>query len=450
MHRTPLFPLILVLVTALSGGWDPSRADTGTSASSAPTFVALGTDSAVVDLETLYREAAGRHPGLRAQYERWQSSLAHVAATGGWPDPQISYTYYLQSVETALGPQEHAVALNQMIPWFGKIGARKSAAAEAARAAEQRFRSTQLELYESVAHAWYEWAYLSRAVEITRENLDLLRQAETVLRSRYRANEARYADLLRLQVAEGKLDDRLQSLLDRRTPRRTALNESLGRPLDAELPWPVALGPAAADAPADSLVLELVGEQHPRLVELEHQIAQSGRMLDLTRKQGYPDFRVGVKGILTGESDLTNFPDAGRDAWMATVSINLPLWRGKISGGIEREEATQLARRHQLTDARRKLLTRTQDVLYRRRDARRTEDLYAEDLVPRARQALQATLADYTSGQASFLDFIDSQRELLEFELALARARADRFRADASLVSLANAAPNASPQEDSE
>ena len=67
------------------------------------------------------------------------------------------------------------------------------------------------------------------------------------------------------------------------------------------------------------------------------------------------------------------------------------------------------------------------------RDAERRVELYAYTLLPKARQSLEVTQNGFTSGDVDFLDLIDAQRTLLEFELAYERAQADRSTRRAKL-----------------
>lgn len=425
MKRSTLFAVALAVVTATSSPVGSTPAS---------------------DLDTIFRASVEGHPRLRALFEEWQASLRAVAQARGWPDPQLSWTWYLQSVETALGPQEHALALSQRIPWFGKLGARGDAVEERAHAAGQRLRAEQLRLYEKAAEAWFEIAYLDRALEVTGESLGLLAQAEAVLRSRYRVSESRYSDLLRLESELSRLRDRRRSLDDRRRTVAVRLNDALGRELEAPLPDTVSLE-SPLHAPADSLLRGTLLGDHPSLRALEHEIRSSEHRVDLARKEGYPDLRVGVQTILTGESELTGFDDAGRDAWMATVSVDLPIFRGKIAGSVDAAAARRRALEHRRGDQLRRLRVEAEEAIFARADARATEELYRDEVVPRARKAMETTLKDYTADRVGFLDFVDTQRQLLDLQLELARARADRLQAEAHLLSLADAVPSMSSQE---
>ena len=70
------------------------------------------------------------------------------------------------------------------------------------------------------------------------------------------------------------------------------------------------------------------------------------------------------------------------------------------------------------------------------RDARRRIALYGDTLVPKGRESVQGSQFAYQSGEATFLDLIDAERVLIEFQLSAVRARADLAHAQASIEHL--------------
>jgi outer membrane protein TolC len=78
-------------------------------------------------------------------------------------------------------------------------------------------------------------------------------------------------------------------------------------------------------------------------------------------------------------------------------------------------------------------MARLEMVLFQYRDAERKMALYQKSLLPRAEQALEVIRSAFESGKTDFLDFIDSQRTLLEFELAYEEARTRRAQRLAEL-----------------
>ena len=79
--------------------------------------------------------------------------------------------------------------------------------------------------------------------------------------------------------------------------------------------------------------------------------------------------------------------------------------------------------------------------------ARRTHRLHTDDLVPRARQALDATTAAYETGQATLAEVIAVQRTLLDLELALLAARRDLLVAAADRDAALGVVPGRADQE---
>ncbi len=399
-------------------------------------------------LQHYFVEAARSNPGLRGSYESWMAATEKIAVAKGWPDPRVSYALYLQEVETALGPQKHALAFSQMFPWFGKLRLRGSAAEQAALAAAERFRRARLDLFVEVADAYYDLAYLQRSIEITRENLEILRYHESVARTRYRTDTARYSDLIKVQVELASLDDRLRTLKDRVRPATAKLNRAIGRPADAQLEWAVTLAAPAAPIADEGTIREQTLTQNPKLLAMQHEVDRQDALARLAHRDRFPDFSVGVKSILTDKSQLTNFADSGSDAWMLTLGFNLPLWQGKYKAAIRSAAAGKRAAEHRLENATHTLDARLEFALFELRDAERKVDLFANGLVPKAVQSLESTSTAYQAGTKTFLDFLDAQRTLLVFELDLARARTDLGRSRVEVTSLMGEMPTGVRAED--
>lgn len=88
------------------------------------------------------------------------------------------------------------------------------------------------------------------------------------------------------------------------------------------------------------------------------------------------------------------------------------------------------------TDRSLALETEIQQQLFDLRDAERKIDLYKKSLIPKAEQALAVNRQSYEAGQIEFFNLIDTERMLLEFELAYERALADHLIARAELSRL--------------
>ena len=385
---------------------------------------------AALDEFRLY--AAAHNPGLRALYQRWQAQAERAPQVRALPEPRFTYTEYLRSVETRTGPQERSFALNQAFPWFGKLSLRGSIEEKKAAAAWQRFLGAQLALDHQLRATYADYFYLGRSVAVTRENLELLSRLEGVARGKFAAGAENHPDLIRLQVEIGRLEDRLKTLLDMKRPLQAKLNALLSRPAETEIAWPTELSEDEFELDGEQLA-RLLEEHNPELVALQDEIDSSDLKRDLAAKEYFPDVSLGIQTIATDSAVMPNTRDSGEDPWMVSFSVELPLWFSKYRAGEREAEANSFATRQKRNDATNRLVSEVELALYELRDAKRRAELYADTLTRKAEEALASTEASFQADSSDFLDLIDAERVLLEFQLSRERARADRLRAQAKL-----------------
>ena len=431
--RTRCFSLIALAVTAGCSSTSQKQAfeDFGqaerqtygaplTSKSARPTVTPLKESP---ELQDYLKYAALNNPGLEAAFNRWKAALERSPQVTSLPDPKLSYAYFIERVETRVGPQRHRVGLAQTFPWFGKLRLRGDIALAEAKAAYKQFEAAKLRLFYNVRDAYYELYYVARAIDITKENMELIRKLEQVARSQYRVGGAQHADVIRAQVELGKLEDQLRSLKDLKQPIAAKLNAALNRPTDVDVSWPTEVPQEALDA-TDQQILAWMREANPELKALDAQIEKQRTAIQLARRDYFPDVTLGVDYIDTG-SARSHTSDNGKDPVAAMVSVNLPIWHRKYRAAEREARARRRAARGQREDRANTLMAEVKLVLFRFRDAERKIDLYRDTLVPKAEQSLRATETAYRGGKMDFLNLIDAERLLLTFRLAYERALAD-------------------------
>jgi len=391
-------------------------------------------------LDELLRFAAEHNPGVRAAALRWRAALERVPQAEALPDPRLNFGYFLDEVETRTGPMEWRVGLSQSFPWPGTLDAAGRAEAAHAEAARAQFESARLALAEQLQHTWFELAYVHAALEVTRAHLDLLARWEEVARTRYATGLGNEADVTRAQVELGKVSDRVRSLDDLRRPLAARLNAALNRPAGAELPTPALADVAPSAAFDDARLLAELAVTSPDLRALERRIEAAEHGVTLADAAFYPDLSLGVDYTSIGSARSPGVSGSGDDALAVTAGISLPIWRGRRHADARRAENVLAATRAEHRDLLNRQGAELELALYGLRDANRRLALYEETLVPKGRESVQVTATAYQSSKASFLEFIDSERVLLEFQLAAARARADAAQALARVERLSGVA----------
>jgi len=382
-----------------------------------------------------YRRYAALHNAqLRAKFEEFKAAVEAVPQAKALPDPRFEFRYFIEHIETKVGPQQQAYGFMQTFPWFGKIAARTDAAAAAAKAARKRYEAERLKLFYEVTAAYDEYAYLHRAIDLAEQNVELVKHFEQVARARFAAAAGSHPDVLQAQIELEVLRDQLARLQDMLEPRRAELNRILNRPGTAPLPPPQPLEYRPVAASRDD-VLAAVRQANPILAALDQQIQAARHRADLAAKRGYPDLTLGIGWIDTGRSNA-HIRDNGKDPVIATFSINLPIWID--SNNAHKRQAQAEARKARLERLQQEndLSARALNVLFELQDARRRIGLYRDGIIPKARQRLQVTEDSYRSGRVDFSTLVDAQRSLLAFELQYERAVTDHCRRLAELEML--------------
>lgn len=376
--------------------------------------------------------AALNNPGLEAAFNEWKAALERIPQVRALPDPRFTYVYYIQQVETRVGPQQQSFALMQTFPWLGKLRRRGDMAYEESEVARQRYEAAKFSLLYRVKYAYYEYYYLSRSIAVTAENMRLVSDLESVARAKYQAGTAPYSSVVKAQVELGKLEERLSTLMDMRGPAAAGLNAELGRVPDAIVARPEAIRfePVAM---SDEEIAGRLSRANPELLALGFKAAKNEAAVSLSRQNYLPDITLGAQVIQTGQALNPGLEDSGRDAVMATLSLNIPLWIGKYRAEEKEARARLRAARKQREHREKELLTELKMVLFHLRSAERRIDLYGDSLIPKAEQALSAARTAFSADRADFFDLVEAQRTLLEFHLAYERALADYAQRSAEI-----------------
>jgi len=440
---------ILLLLPPRPGGADELPAKTGdrspswsaAASSSEPAAFSAGESAAnslpsPLLLEWCLERAQRSNPAIAADAAAAAAAAHRVSPAGALEDPRLTYeasNIPITDFDFDSTPMSgNQLNLMQKFPFPGVLSNREKAARAAAEAATQDLEGQRLRVAAAVESRWAELGFAQRALEITDTNLGLLRQLTEIAETKYSVGSGLQQDVLRAQVE-------LTRLLAERLRRLEAIRSAESR-LAAVLDLPLAsVFPRVADLRDDSplpRVEDLLGaldETSPLLRALAQRVEETKRLQRATELEGYPDFDIGV-GYRIRQS-VAGDPVAGDDFVGAGVTLRLPVDRGKwrektaeSAALVRRAEAMYRDERANLRDS-----VRMTFAALERADAE--VDLLEMGLVPQTRQSLESSRSGYQVDKVDFLSLVDSQVRLLDAELSLVRAVADRRAAFAALES---------------
>ena len=282
---------------------------------------------------------------------------------------------------------------------------------------------------------YYEYAYLARAIEITRENIELMRYLETIATTRYTTGSAKHADIIRPQVALGKLEDRLHSLQELRYPLAARLNALTDRPAETDIPFPASI-PTMSIGDSDESLLARLADANPQLIYWQTVLARAEAGKDLAERNYFPDFTFGLDVTDVDKARNPGVIGDGQNPVMASMSFNVPIWLDARDAAVDESKARIIAAKRSRIGMERKLKADLELALYKYRDAGRKINLYKDTLVPKAEQSLGVIMEAFTTGAGSSLDLIDAEQTLLELQLAYYRALTDQAQQLAEIETL--------------
>jgi cobalt-zinc-cadmium efflux system outer membrane protein len=378
-------------------------------------------ENSLQTLSDYLRVASVNNAQLKGRFEEWKAALEQVPQAKALEDPKFTYTYFIEEIETRVGPQKNKFGIMQVFPWFGTIEARTDAASAKAKAARQRYEAAKLKLFREVKDAFYEFSYLAVSIDIAKENLELLQHFEEIARTQYRTAAATHPDIIRAQIELAKLEDILKSLVQLKAPTVANLNSALNRPVDSELSWPKKEPAVKRELNRRDIIATLI-RTNPELAELGWEIEAARSRVELAKKKFYPNIGVGVDWIQTGDAVSSGNTDSGRDAVALMFSMNIPLWQDSYKAAERQARANVRKVRQEKIDAKNKTIAQALKVLYDVEDTQRKMNLYGDTLISKAEELVYASETAYKAGTVDFLSLVDAQRMLLKYRLDYERA----------------------------
>jgi outer membrane protein TolC len=317
------------------------------------------------------------------------------------PNPMFDTQYTNDGLSPSLGSQEMttlAFMWGQELPYSGKRGLRADVLARAADQIDQELERVKLSLAAAVKRAYYDLLLSRDLLELIREQQEIWRQTEGVIRARYAVGRGAQPDVLRAQVEVVRIERLLVEQEAEAEIRVAELNQLLDRPARTPLVTEARL----VLSPVDDGLEEIL----PRLEALSPEvrsatlgIARSTLGVALAQKEFKPDFLVQGGYMNRGGLD---------PMWIAGLGMSVPLYRERLKSGLAEAQANSRSS-ERLSDWVRLILRfRTEERLAQLDAAERIAVLYAGGVIPQDRLSVDGAMASYQTGQTPFVTVLET------------------------------------------
>ncbi|MFM0647361.1 TolC family protein [Paraburkholderia bryophila] len=407
---------------ASPGTATPERAQDSSAGAAAETTAsaALTTPTSPLSLDEALGLAAQNNPLLRGARATADASQGAFMQAGARPNPDISF---LQ--EGFSGPDRTSTALvSQLVELGGKRQARLDVASYGREVALASLDGRGAALRSDVIAAFYGLLAAQRQLKVAEESARIAARSAELAAKRVRAGKVSPVEATQARVAATAVQIELGNARSRVEMAMETLANVTGSPLVRERPASGEMESLPAVEPLAQLMPRLAEAPLARAARAEMQRADAA--ISVQRAKRIPDitFSAGMKRITAG----------GARGNQAVVGVSIPLPLFDTNKGALLESVYNAGKAHADFDsetARLQLALAQAYTNYERatQEARRL----GADVLPAAREALNAMSRGYELGKFGLLDVLDAQRTFFQRQSQYVQALTDAHLAYADI-----------------
>ncbi len=381
--------------------------------------------SGTLVLSDLLKYAYISNPSIASSKESWKAFIENYRAGTGYPDPRISMTYFPSPIETRLGPQNWNIALSQPIPFPGRL-TRKGKVLEAdAKIAKLMLDKTIKKTVTSISSSFYELIYVQKAIKIARANFKLDKELMKISENAYAGDKALFYDVSKARAQTAQIQYDILLLEELEQTEKTRLNTILNREPNARLGRAKDLVFRDVVYSLDEIYKLCLTSEEDILIA-DEKIKKSNEAIKLSRYDSLPSFKLGLFYASIGEPDVSKPPaDAGKDAFGVQFGLSIPIWFGKNHSKISKARAYKRKAASDRIAIGNMIKGKISRLWFKLQNSKRLISLYKKNLIPQAMHSVQTAETWYRQGQGSLSDLFEIQATAYNFQLSLARAKAD-------------------------
>lgn len=398
---------------------------------SAPTMAAENQET--MTLRQIVDTAMKNNPVVVEGQKRWEEKEDRIPIAGAWSNPKFGIMKDDIERPTPVPLFGSAMmtqySLTQEIMNPAKLKTMSKMAGSDALMAKANYQDKQVEAYTNAKTAYYDLLYAEKALEIGKENQQLMGQLVQIAQVNYSTGMVSLQDTLRAQTEFSKMTTDLFNMASMEAVAKAKLNTAMGRSADT----PLEVKEEFAAPPPDfnlAAFSGLAAESKPSIIGMQRQVDMAKSGVELAKQQKkLPDYEVTLAYKDRRQTGMESQPST----WQIGVMAMLPIWQDKNNAEIKAANANLSAVQASLTNMQNMTALDIQMALTETQAAWRKIDLYKSTIIPEAEQTYQAGVIGYTNGKVDFMAVLDSLNALRNAKLDSYKAQIDYEKAAINL-----------------
>jgi outer membrane protein TolC len=387
--------------------------------------------STPMSLQEIVSTAVRDNPAVIEQQKLWEEKIGRIPVASAWANPKIGIMKD-DIPHSSLNPVNGMMtqfSLNQEIMNPVKLKLMGKMAQNDAAMSQSSYNNKQVEVYTDTKAAYYDLLYATKALEIGRENQQLMGQLVQIAQVNYSTGLVPLQDTLRAQTEFSKMTTDLLGMAAMEAIAKAKINTFMARSADAPL-----VVKEEFKAPPPNFDLDYLRkaalENKPAIIGMKKQLEMATSGIELAKKQKLPDYEL---QLAYKDYKQPEMEPSGTNTWQIGIMAMIPIWKDKNEGQIKAATASHDAAQAALASMQNMATLDVQMALTEAQTAWRQIDLYQNTIVPQAEQSYQAAVVAYTNGKADFMTVLDSVSTLRNAKLDAYKSRITYEKAAASL-----------------
>lgn len=382
---------------------------------------------AEISLNELLKRAAENNPAIMSAAQSAAASKEMAEAASALPNPTVTFQTMGNLIPPTLMPGDPSSArtygIEQELPFPGKRGLKGDIASAEAQGQEWNHEVVRRQVISELKQAFYDLYFVRKSIDILMNNKELLQNFEQTAESRYAVGQTTQQDVLKAQVEESRILDRLLALGEKKRIAEAKINNLLYRPSGTPVGKPAELKKAELKYSVEELT-DLALNSAPALKMQESEVTRREYGVELAQKEYYPDFAVGFTYFEREENP---------GMYGLMVSAKLPIWYRKQRHELDAARLNLSSAKNLRDSASSTVRFQVKEGYTTAATSEKLAKLYSSAIVPQANLALSSAIANYQVGKIDFLQLIDASMVLLEYQLKYYETMTDFHKALAQL-----------------
>jgi outer membrane protein, heavy metal efflux system len=383
-------------------------------------------------VDSLVNEAMRNYPGLKSFDYQIQAAEFRSNAVQALPPPTLGLEFSqipTNTLDVVNGAISNNLSVSQMFMLGGKLSSMGDVEKKRGRVLEQNRASFAVQLRAKVKMAYFRLWLLDRQIEVQQSTLRLLEDLAQTMQTRVLTNRMRQADLLTVQAEVAAERARLTSARTKRVSAQNELSSLLGRDGGASsvvtdsvfAPGNLVISEAQLEDRVRQLNPVLTGmDRMKEMNESEMAAAKSNLSPDLMiqamvmRMPNGMILTAGERSAYAIQQSAMGMP-MGQTDWMYSVmaSITLPFvpWSAERSSSRGEEyRAMNASIDAEKSAMQRDMLSQLRSSMLKYMTADSLAREYSSSILPLMREAAEAQVVAYQTGQVPISTVLDARR----------------------------------------